>query len=233
VKRAAVAPFDGFIATAPVRPGDVVKEGALLGSLDDRELVLDRVRWESKLAQNETEYRQALAERDAAKVEILAASIQEARTELGLINDRLGRTELRAPFDGVVVTGDLTQRLGAPVKRGEVLFEVAPFDAYRVHLQVKERDVGEVEIGDRGHLLLSSAPSEPVAMTVDKITPVATAEEGKNTFQVEGHLDAASERLRPGLEGIAKVDVGERRLIWIWIHELIDWVRLKIWTWTP
>jgi hypothetical protein len=35
--------------------------------------------------------------------------------------------------------------------------------------------------------------------------------------------------LRPGMEGVAKIDIGRRRLIWIWTHSLFDW--LRVWTW--
>jgi hypothetical protein len=35
------------------------------------------------------------------------------------------------------------------------------------------------------------------------------------------------------MEGYAKVETGRYRLIWIWTHSLIDWVRLKVWTWWP
>ena len=38
VQRAAVAPFDGFIRSAPVRAGDTVKTGDLLAALEDRDL---------------------------------------------------------------------------------------------------------------------------------------------------------------------------------------------------
>ena len=37
----------------------------------------------------------------------------------------------------------------------------------------------------------------------------------------------------PGVEGVAKVVVGERRLIWIWTHEAVEWLRLKLWAWLP
>jgi hypothetical protein len=50
---------------------------------------------------------------------------------------------------------------------------------------------------------------------------------------VEAHLENSSERLRPGMEGFGKISIDRRKLIWIWTHELIDWVRLKLWTWIP
>jgi hypothetical protein len=46
-------------------------------------------------------------------------------------------------------------------------------------------------------------------------------------------MAVVSERLRPGMEGVGKVAIGERRLIWIWTHKLIDWVRLAFWSWMP
>jgi hypothetical protein len=35
------------------------------------------------------------------------------------------------------------------------------------------------------------------------------------------------------MEGVGKVSVGERRLIWIWSHSMVDWLRLTIWRWMP
>jgi hypothetical protein len=35
------------------------------------------------------------------------------------------------------------------------------------------------------------------------------------------------------MEGVAKVEVDERRLISIWTREILTWIRIKIWAWTP
>ena len=35
------------------------------------------------------------------------------------------------------------------------------------------------------------------------------------------------------MEGLGKVAIGERKLIWIWGHTLFDWLRLSIWKWLP
>jgi len=231
--RAAVAPFGGYIARAPVRAGDLVQKGDLLASLDDRELRLERLKWASQHEQLSRQYREALAARDAAEVEILAASIAQARAELDLIEDRLAQTEVRAPFDGVVVSGDLSQRLGAPTEIGDVLFEVAPLDGYRVIVQVDERDVAYLRPEQRGQLVLSSLPDANFPIVVEKLTPVSAAEEGRNRFRVEAHLDETHPRLRPGMEGVGKIEIEERRLVWIWTHEAVDWLRLALWKWLP
>ncbi len=233
VLRAAVAPFDAYLGGASVRAGDVVRAGDLLASLDTRDLRLERVRWQSQLEQLEKQRRQALATREAAQVEILAASLEEARAELARVEDRLAQADLVAPFDAIVISGDLSQRLGAPVEKGGVLFEVAPLDAYRMILKVEETDVADVRVGQTGHVVFASLPDESVPFRVEKMTPVAVAEEGRNYFRVEASLGDADPRLRPAIEGVAKIEVKRRRLIWIWTHDAIDWLRVALWRWLP
>jgi len=231
VQRVVVAPMDGYVATALARAGDVVKAGAVLCTLDDKDLKLERLKWASQREQYLREYRQALVNNERAQVRILNAQIEQAAAQVALIDEQLSRTNLIAPFDGVVVTGDLSQSLGAPVQRGDVLFQVAPLDSYRLILEVDERDVTHVAVGQSGQLALSGMPGERLSMTVDKLTPVANAKEGRNYFRAEGRLETASDRLRPGMEGVGKITIGERRLIWIWTHKLVDWLRLWVWSW--
>ncbi|RPI43732.1 MAG: HlyD family secretion protein, partial [Betaproteobacteria bacterium] len=161
------------------------------------------------------------------------AQINQAEAQLQLIDEKLLRARITAPFDGVVVSGDLSQLLGTPVEQGKVLFEIAPLDAYRIILKVDERDVAHLVVGQKGELALSGIPGARLPFSVARITPVSTAEEGRNYFRVEANMEAAAERLRPGMEGVGKVSIGERRLMWIWTHKLIDWLRLSFWTWMP
>ena len=43
----------------------------------------------------------------------------------------------------------------------------------------------------------------------------------------------ATEKLRPGMEGVGKIQVDERKLIWIWTHKLVHWMRMWVWSWWP
>lgn len=233
VRRAAVAPFSGYIREAPVRAGDLVREGQLLAALDDRELRIERLKWFSQEQQFAREYQRALGERNAAQIVIFRAQIDQAKAQLKLIDDQLSRTRVLSPVDGVIVTGDLSQELGAPVERGGVLFEVAPLEAYRVILEVDDRDIADVTSGQTGYLVVSAFPNERLPFTIEKITPVSTAREGRNYFRVEAQFPKTPERLRPGMEGISKIEVDRRRLLWIWTHELVNWIRLKLWSWQP
>jgi hypothetical protein len=88
-------------------------------------------------------------------------------------------------------------------------------------------------VGQRGKLMLSSMPGEDFPFVVNKITLVSVAKEGRNYFRVEARLEDTSGRIRPGMEGVGKVYVDKRRIIWIWSRELINWLRLEIWRWMP
>jgi len=118
------------------------------------------------------------------------------------------------------------------VQRGQVLFEVAPLDAYRIILDVDEREVGAIQTGQTGELVVSALPTQNLPFVIDKVTPIAEARGGRNVFRVEGRLTENPAQLRPGMEGIGKIDIGARNVAWIWLHPLIDGLRLWSWHWT-
>jgi multidrug resistance efflux pump len=233
VQRAVAAAMHGYIHEARARAGDVVRKGDVLAALDDRDLRLERQKLLSQAAQQESERRQATAEGNRARARILEAQSGQVQAQLALVDEQIARTRLVAPFDAVVVKGDLSQSLGAAVERGNVLFELAPLDTYRVIMKVDERDIADVAVGQAGRLALASMPNEEIALEVDKITPVSVVSEGRNYFRVEAVAKGATDRLRPGMEGVGKIQVERRRLIWIWTHKLVHWLRMWVWSWWP
>lgn len=231
-QRSAVAPFAGFIREAPVRAGMIVSKGQVMARLDDRDLLLERQRWKAEREQHERRYRDALSKHERASAHVSLAQANEAESQLALVEEKLARANVAAPFDGIVVSGDLTQLLGSPVEQGKLLFEVAPLDAYRVILKVDDRDIRHVRAGQAGRLVLTGFAADVLDFKVHNIS-MAQAEEGKNLFRVEAKLDRSDIKLRPGMEGVGKILVGERSYAWIWTHRLFDWLRLQAWTWLP
>ena len=91
--------------------------------------------------------------------------------------------------------------------------------------------VADIEAGQQGEVVFTSLPDTSFPLIIEKITPVAQSRGGRNMFQVEAALDGASERLRPGMIGVAKIAVEERPLIAIWMRPVIAWARLTAWRW--
>lgn len=233
VQRAVVAPFDSYLSEVHTRAGQRVGEGEVLAELDDHELRLEHRRSVSEKLQLTSQHRRAVANMDQAQARILEAQIAQADARLGLLEEQLSRTRLVAPIAGLVISGDWNRSLGVPVSRGEVLFELAPLDDYRVALSVRDADIADIEVGQRGQLTLSAFPSRTLPLRVDNIARLS--EEGPEgpMFRVEARIEAPTSALRPGMEGLAKIEVAQRRRLWIWTHRLVDWLRIQWLAWGP
>ena len=98
-------------------------------------------------------------------------------------------------------------------------------------LWVDERDVGYVTLDQPGRLLLAASPHDALEVKVSRLTPVAVARDASNGFEVEASVQGVAAGLRPGLEGIAKLNAGTRPLGWVLGHRLVHWIGLKWWAW--
>ena len=231
IQAALVAPADGFLRNAYVRPGDAVTANQLLAELSEEEMLLERRKWESTLAQYETAAPAALAMADRGQLIISDAKADEARAQIALIDTWLERGRIVAPFDGLVIEGDLMHSLGAPVKRGEVLLTVAPKGEYRLVVEVDDRDIAAIRPGQHGEVVLGALTDTKIAFEVERVTPVASAREGRNFFEVFARLDSKQDLLQPGLRGVAHIHAGNRSIAWILSHRLVEWARITFWSW--
>jgi hypothetical protein len=230
-QRVLVAPADGFVKTAHVRPGDRVKAGDALVDLLDGDLRLERERWTSQLAQHENAYAAAMAKSDRAVASTSLARISEAQSQLALVDEQLLRGRVVAPFDALVIQGDLSQSIGAPVRQGDTLLTLATTGLHRVIVEVDEVDIARVQPGQSGRLALSSLPWDRQELIVERITPLAKAVDGRNVFEVEARLVAPRADLRPGLLGRAELVVGRMPPLWAWTRHALDRVRVAWWSW--
>ncbi|HWV14446.1 MAG TPA: efflux RND transporter periplasmic adaptor subunit [Cellvibrio sp.] len=228
-KHLLVSPQDGYLKTIKVRPGDQVKKGDLLAQLNDDELTLQRRKLASQVQQYQQEYDTALANSNRVAAAIADTQVDQANIQLRLVEQQLNRIQLLAPSDGIVVSDDISQTLGAPVKQGDMLFEIAAIQGYLVQLLVDERDIAELKVGQAGHVKLTSLPQVVFEFQIKTITPLSEIQNGRNYFKVDATLSGETGLLRPGMTGTGKINVGKHSLGWIWFHDLWHWLRLKLW----
>ena len=229
-----VAPETGFIKAVYASAGDRVSQGQVIATFEDSDLLLEKEKWINELKKLESGYIQALASKERVELGVMQSRKRQAQAELDLIEQRIARSELRAPFNGVLVSGDLSQALGSPVAAGQLLFEVASLSSFRLILEFDEHDVAGIQTGKTGELRISALPGKTYDTTLISAIPVATTSRQKTVFRMEASLQFM-DHLRPGMQGYARINLGERMLIdsltrrfrhrlalWLW---KLGWVR--------
>jgi biotin carboxyl carrier protein len=223
------APFDGFIASTYVRPGDLVKSGAVLVALNDSDLLLERAETLGEIRRYQAQAELAEANRDLAELRFSQARLQQAEARLELLDHRLSRAEIRAPFDGVVVQGDLRERIGAPVRQGEVLVQLSELKGFYLQIRLAERDVDLIGDHRSGSVVFASRPDLQFPFEIDSVSPAARVGDEGNIFAIRADLKETAYWMTPGMTGVAKIDSGKRTLAWRATHRVVDFIRMRIW----
>lgn len=222
-RHALIAPMDGFVKSIQARAGDRVAPGDLLASLDGDDLLRQADKWEAEEQKNQQDYLSALAVHDRVELSTLRESRLLIQTELEQVRAQLARYELRAPIAGIVLSDSVEDALGSAVKAGQILFEVGSAEQYRLALQVPERRIGDIAVGQSVTLRMTADPKQRRTARVSMIIPLATASQGQNTFKVYAVPDGQEGVLRPGMKGIGKVLVGRASRLSQWAGSL--WAR--------
>jgi multidrug efflux pump subunit AcrA (membrane-fusion protein) len=223
------APFEGVLQAALVEPGDSVTAGQLLLTMDTRELELQKSELQSEAAVAELELAQAAAQQNVAAAAAARARLAVVQSSLDSVVQRIELAEVRAPVAGTIMAGEAKYLVGDVVPLGRTLLEFAPHDEWAVELRVAGRDGTVVQGGQVGSFVTVANPDQPLACQVDRVQPTATAWEGKHVFLARARMTDAGAWNLAGMEGVATLEVGPRRVWWITLHRVVDFVRLNFW----
>ena len=222
-------------------PTDWEAAKTVLATLDTAELRLELAGKKAEVAAYLKQGAAAMRDGKTVEAQIAQAQADKVRAEMALLEHRIGQARIVSPLGGCVVTGDLKRQIGAPVKMGDVLFEIAPLESLRAVLSVPEDLIADVMEADRearrdgkrahGKLATAADPHIRVSFVVERFNPVAEVVNQRNVFKVRVRLLDVQrpERISAGMEGVAKTTIGPRRYGWIWTRRLVNWVRMKLW----
>ncbi|MCP4202708.1 MAG: efflux RND transporter periplasmic adaptor subunit [bacterium] len=194
-----VARTNGPIEELRTEEGRVVSKGQLLARIDD-----DEIRSQVEIARVSLEEARLNFERAERLYSIQLVSPEEyeqarsrfetARAQYQGNQLQLGYTEIRAPFSGRIVARyiDAAQQVSA----GTPLFRLSDFDPLLCPVQVPERELPRLVVGQAAYLTVEAWPEEPFDASVLRISPVIDADTGtvKVTLDV-----SARDKLRPGM----------------------------------
>jgi multidrug efflux pump subunit AcrA (membrane-fusion protein) len=229
-RRIVAAPFDALVAASAVDVGESVVAGeTVLAELDTTEHRLRLAAARAERSEHLTKAAAARNESRTADARIAQAEADRAQAEIDLLESRIAQARIVAPISGRIIAGGLRRAVGAPVRAGDLLFEVAPLDTLRVEIRAPEGRAADIQPGQRGVLAGASRPGDRTPFLVESVDPVAEARDGLNAFTVRATVGEPAGWMRPGMSGVAKIDAGSRRLISIWSRPLVDWLRLRLW----
>jgi hypothetical protein len=224
------APFDGYIKEVNAKPGDQPKAGATLLQLDTDELALEEANAVADQVRFNREAEKARATNGLADWRIALSLADQAKAKLDMARHRINQSSIKSPFDGIVIEGDLRERIGAPVKQGDALFKVSKLEGMYVEAEVNQRDVHNLKPTADGEIAFVTQPKLKYKVKIERIYPAAFPKEGENIFIVRCALaEKPANWWRPGMSGLVKLESGERTLLWILTHRTVDFLRMWLW----
>jgi membrane fusion protein (multidrug efflux system) len=206
-----VARTSGPVVEILAEEGRLVRAGQLLARIDEREpknqAAIARVaRDEAQLAfdRAKTSWDEGLVSREAYDAALSRLASTSAQLESAEI--QLAYTEIRAPFDALVVTRNIRQ--AQFVTPGAILFRVSDFTPLLCRIEVPEKDLPRVRVGQPAHLVVEAFPGERFPASVARLRP--TVDSATGTFTTTLEVDGQG-KLRPGMFASVYLETETRR----------------------
>lgn len=214
----------GLVNEILVEEGDTVTKGQVLAVLSSPSLDAGAERANAELdrARREVETARSLHAGGAISDQELRAAegaFAGAQTTWQEASRTRGFTRIRSPIDGVVSARDV--RVGE-MAGGRRAFQVVDLTRPRVVVQLPEKDLARVRVGQAVTLQGAYDESSQGKGTVDRVSPVVDLQSG--TVRVTIAVDPASTTLLPGQFVKVRIEVDRhsgvltiprRSLVWI------------------
>jgi multidrug efflux pump subunit AcrA (membrane-fusion protein) len=226
-RRYVSARFDGVLDEVRARPGDRVRADQALALMDGRELNWRLASLAAERDQARKKQDVGMAAGETAAAQLAALDVQRLEVQIALLEDNLKHLEITSPLEGQLLAGDLQRERGAPVRKGQQLFEVAPLERMLVEMAVPAEDIARLEKGGQAALVVDGLPGRRWDAPLERVFPRARVQEGRNVFIAEIEIANADGVLRPGMKGRAKLDAGWRPLLW----QMLERPLTRVWRW--
>ena len=222
--------INGRIEELPVDIGDKVKKGELLCRLDDRDLQIERsqrlieidgARLQlQKASRNFARAKHLFSEElvsqetyDDSKTDfdLSTNSLDRAQQELRLVDDKLRKTRIVAPFDCTVLTRSIslgqTVSGSAGFNSGTEILTIANLNEMVVNGHVNQTDVVRLSQGQETDIQVESVPGLKMKGSMERIAPQAVIKNGIKGFSARVAIKNIDPRVRPGMTAILSIPV--------------------------
>ena len=223
---------DGRLVAILVREGAEVAQGTPLFKVDDGELKAQvaRAQADRDLAQQAlTRTKQLLQDKAAAPADVERAEAQMRGTQaaLDLLQLRLDRTVVRAPFSGVA--GQRLASLGDYVNNSTRLITLQTVSPQRVAFQVPERYADLLKVGQRVLFRVAALSGRDFSGTVDFVDPLV-ALPGR-TITVKALVPNPKRELQAGMFIEARLETARRSDAVVVPEDAVSPMQGAMWVW--
>jgi len=225
------AGVDGVVRKVYVHEGDLVREGAVLAQLEDWNYRADLAAAEAKYSEAVASMNRALAQNDGTLAGTERVQAGYFQAELARARERLDRTAIRAPLDGIVTTPQIQNSVGRRLTHGDTFAEVVETSQVTVDVAIPEDDSTLLHTGERASIKLESFPLQTFHGEVTVVSPQSQVQSEQVVFLARVNVPNPEGKIRPGMEGRGKVSVGVHPAGYVFFRGFAMWIWGKLWSW--
>jgi HlyD family secretion protein len=201
----------GTVARVPVAEGQFVKAGQPLVILDASELRAAEAQAQATLANAAAQLERsrrlhAQGFVGASALDDAQRNFDVARTQLDAARAKLGYTLIRAPADGTLIARDVER--GELVQPGKVLMVLSPSGETQIVLQIDERNLARLRIGQQALASADAYAEERFDAELVYINPGVDAQRG--TVEVKLRVAQPRQYLRQDMTVSVDIETGRR-----------------------
>lgn len=224
---------DGILKTFLVKEGSHVKKGDVVALLDDepfQKRLREALTRRDTIQANVNKY---FGKGQMADYEAERLRLKEVEVEIEFLQSELKKTKIVSEGSGIVITPQprFAERIGKPLTKGEELIEIGEIGGLRLEVAVDEKDIKFVKVGQKVQFLLNSIPEKSFEVEAKAVREKAEVREGGNFFIVEAGLEETEGPFKPGMKGVAKIFTGKAPLGEVYLRDMIEWFKMKIFKW--
>lgn len=222
--------INGKIEVLPVDLGDRVTKGSLLFKLDDKELQQQRAsnltdieRAKLELQKAERDYNRAkellqeklisqeVFDNTKTSYELAKVALERSQRDLAIIEERLTKTAVQAPFDCTVLTRPIS--MGQAVSgsggfnSGTEVLTIADLNSMIINAQVNQADVPRLQPNQTVEVTVEAVAGLKITGVVERISPQATIRNNIKGYPARILLRNVDPRVRPGMTANVKIPV--------------------------